>query len=160
VREHFTPRIRPALLRDDADPHLVRVAEEIFALGETHERNGDDRARRAAQWRRGSDALALLAAVLAATSGIVGLAWNTRIVAAVFALAAAVVAAVIATFQPTKRTARCNRSAAEHWRISGTARDLLNRLPEMPVDEARTALGHLRELAQRRPRERDGDDPG
>lgn len=102
-------------------PHCIRVADEVLALGDTHERNGDDCGRRAARWSGGGDALALAAAVLATTSGIVGLAWNTRTVAAVFALAAAVVAAVIATFQPAKRTARYSRSAAEHWRVSGTA---------------------------------------
>jgi hypothetical protein len=154
VREHFTPRMRPPRLPDNADPRLVRVVEEIVELQDVYERNGDARALRAVQWARAGDGLALVAAVLAATAGIVGLAWNSRIVAAVLALVAAVVAAVIATFQPATRTSRCKASAAEHWRVSAAARDVVNRLPEMRIEEARTELERLRGSTLRLPGER------
>jgi hypothetical protein len=149
MSEHFTPRIRPASLDVKAAPQLRRVAEELFDIGDAYERTGDESSGRANAWKQRGDVLATTVAVLAATSGIIGLAWKSDVVAATLALIAAATSAVLATLHPAERASRAKSYADACWEVTGEVRDLLIEIPDMRTDDAAASLSRVRARAQR-----------
>jgi hypothetical protein len=149
VPEHFTPRMRRADLPQDADPRLRRAADELWELGDAYERTGDDSSGQAEIWKRRADVLAASSAILAAGSGVVGLALDSRVIAALLALAAAVVSALLASLRPADKASERRSYADACWEISGEVRDLLTRVPDMTVQQAQVALIGLRQKGQR-----------
>ncbi len=147
--EHFTPRIRHADLSTDCKSRLRRIADELFEIGDAYERTGDESFGRAETWKRRSDLLATVAGVLAATSGIVGLAWESRLVAAVLALTAASISAVLLAFRPIERASHAKSYADACWEISAEVRSMMIDIPEMTLSEARKALARVRTRAHK-----------
>lgn len=148
LAEHFTPRIRPADLDQKTTPYVRRVAIEIFEIGDAYERSGDDSSVEAERRARWSNALAVVASLLAGTSGVIGLASDSRVVAAILALASAAVGAVLASTRPSARALESQGYADRCWEVSGLARLQLLDIPTATPEEAKQMLERLRELAQ------------
>jgi hypothetical protein len=85
---------------------------------------------------------------LAATAGIVELAWHYRTATIALALGAAVVSALLAGLRPIDRAASAKAYAEACWGVSGDVRDLNHRLAGMSIDEAAEELSVIRKRAQ------------
>jgi hypothetical protein len=106
-------------------------------------------------WSHRASGFALTSGLLAAISGVLGLAWDIHLIAALLALASATVGALIVALTPADRAIAEHAFADANWEISGRARDLLLGIVESQPDQARAALSALRRrahvVARRRP---------
>jgi hypothetical protein len=141
-------RLPKAFIYSNADSRLRGVADDAWDTGNIYQDDGDKSARRARRWRWIADVLAVCSALLAATAGIVELAWHYRTATIALALGAAVVSALLAGLRPIDRAASAKAYAEACWGVSGDVRDLNHRLAGMSIDEAAEELSVIRKRAQ------------
>jgi len=136
----------------------------MYEIGTAAETTGDSSHVVGQRWSRTALLLSVVSGSLAAVSGVVGLAWDVRTLAAILALAAALVGAIVVALRPAEQAAQAYAFADACWEVSGAARDDLLAVADMTVDEARKTLDQLRrrshEVSRRRPGPRaDSDTP-
>jgi hypothetical protein len=129
----------------DLDPALRPIGEEARRLEESAMYSAQSQFERAKFWRGVNLLLGGGAAVLAAVSGIVGLASDkTRILSGLLALIAAGIVSVLTTVNADRRHSQATAAANAYLEIQTAARQLhAVDLMQLAYDDARTRLGEL-----------------
>ncbi len=132
-------------VHDDLDPALRPIHDEARRLEESAMYSAQGQFERAKFWRGLNLSLGVGAALLAAVSGVVGLASDkTRILSGVLALIAAGIVSILTTVNPDRRHSQAAAAANAYLAVQTTARQLAAvDLARLDYDAARVQLAEL-----------------